>query len=355
MLHDLIQLNYATLVIILCMLCILMTNHFFEKKVVRIFFASTMCILGLVIVDSVEYWTSTWSSPSDLRICMSALGYIIRPSIIYMIILLMVKKTNLQRMCLAIPLWINAVVAFSALFTNVSYGYDAHNKFVRGPIGWTPFIISGFYLIMLVVYTFVQYKTEKTAEIYISVVVAVLSMTAAFMESTGKYHGLVNVTGAVSVMFYYLYLNVQQFKRDALTNTLNRRCFHLESVRYDSRITAVISVDLNNLKKLNDIEGHLEGDHAICTMVFCIRKGLVKGCRLYRTGGDEFMILCLNQKEKTLQYMMEKIQSEMKKTDYSCAIGLAIRDSGQDFEQLCREADQKMYENKAQMKCVRTD
>ena len=249
MLQYLIQLNYATLIIVLCMLCILLTNHFFEKKVVRIFFTSTMCILALVVVESVDYWTSTWSSPSVLRICMTAIGYIIRPSIVFMITLLMVKGSNLLRLFLDIPLWINAVVAFSALFTDVAYSYDVNNKFVRGPLGWCPFIVSGFYLVMLVVYTFVQYKNEKTSEIYISVVVAVLAMGSAILESTDKFHGLVNATGAVSVMFYYLYLNIQQFKRDALTNTLNRRCFYLESVRYDSRITAVVSVDLNNLKK----------------------------------------------------------------------------------------------------------
>lgn len=355
MLQYLIQLNYATLIIVLCMLCILMTNHFFEKKVVRIFFTSTLCLLVLVVVESIDYWTSTWSSPSVLRICMTALGYIIRPSAIFMIILLMVKGSNFLRLFLSLPLWINAAVVFSALFTDVAYSYDANNKFVRGPLGWCPFIVCGFYLILLVVYTVVQHKNEKTSEIYISVVVAVLSMGSAILESTGRFHGLVNTTGAVSMMFYYLYLNVQQFKRDALTNTLNRRCFHLESVQYDSRITAVISVDLNNLKKLNDREGHSEGDRAIRTMVSCIRRGLVKGCRLYRTGGDEFMILCLDQKENTLYYMMERIQREMDKTEYSCAMGLAFRSEGQEFKQLCKEADQKMYENKTQMKCIRTE
>lgn len=109
---------------------------------------------------------------------------------------------------------------------------------------------------------------------------------------------------------------------------------------------AVASIDLNNLKKINDTEGHAAGDKAICTVVCCIRKQLINGCTLYRTGGDEFMLLCAKQSRESIECVLQKIR----KTPYSCAIGIAYYEVGDDFETVCAEADAMMYKNKRAMK-----
>ena len=65
----------------------------------------------------------------------------------------------------------------------------------------------------------------------------------------------------------------------------------------------MVSIDLNNLKMINDTYGHAKGDEAICATVNAVDKVVPKGCLLYRIGGDEFMILCT----KTNQDTVEKI------------------------------------------------
>lgn len=113
-----------------------------------------------------------------------------------------------------------------------------------------------------------------------------------------------------------------------------------------ANLSAVISIDLNELKKWNDQYGHAQGDDAICSLVQCVNSALPENCFLYRVGGDEFMILCFNQKSSTVEKIKDKIQKNISKTPYSCAIGIAYNDGESDFNKLCSWADKAMYEEK---------
>ncbi len=73
-------------------------------------------------------------------------------------------------------------------------------------------------------------------------------------------------------------------------------------------------------------------------------------CRLYRIGGDEFIILCFKQDQATIENLVNKMKSEMDKTPYTCAMGLAFLQEGDTLEQLCIRADANMYEDKAKTK-----
>ena len=138
-------------------------------------------------------------------------------------------------------------------------------------------------------------------------------------------------------------MHAQTFKRDALTGALNRRCFYLDAERYREKLTALISVDLNDLKGINDRYGHAEGDKAICTVVNCMKRCLLRGCILYRVGGDEFAILCLKRKKAELEQMIQSMYAAMEETAYKCAFGLAESMVDEDFETLCARADVAMY------------
>ena len=115
-------------------------------------------------------------------------------------------------------------------------------------------------------------------------------------------------------------------------------------------LTAVISIDLNDLKRFNDENGHAAGDTALCTIVACIQNILPRGCHLYRTGGDEFMILCSRVSKDDVPALIDHIRRELSKTLYCCAIGFATPDADEDFEHICSIADAAMYANKKQLK-----
>ena len=193
---------------------------------------------------------------------------------------------------------------------------------------------------------------EHTYESLIAIFIAVTNTIAAILEAFFHYDGLINTTGAVSIAFYYMYLTTQQFKRDPLTRALNRRYFYLDAdhLMESKCLTAVISIDLNDLKRLNDENGHAAGDTALCTIVACIQNILPRGCHLYRTGGDEFMILCSRVSKDDVPALVDHMRRELSKTLYCCAIGFATPDADEDFEHICSIADAAMYANKKQLK-----
>lgn len=161
-------------------------------------------------------------------------------------------------------------------------------------------------VLCLVILTNKLYKTEHTYESLIAVFIAVTNTIAAILEAD---------------------------------HLMESKC-----------LTAVISIDLNDLKRLNDENGHAAGDTALCTIVACIQNILPRGCHLYRTGGDEFMILCSQVSKDDVPALIDHMRRELSKTPYCCAIGFATPDADEDFEHICSIADAAMYANKKQLK-----
>lgn len=349
--RHLFQVNYATLLLLFLLFVFIVTNRYFEKRIRRIFLTAVGVLFVIVIADSIEYWTASFDKPTTLRIMMSAIGYTLRPAAIFQIVILFIRKKEANWTLLASPLVINMFLAFSALFTDIVYSYSATNEYVRGPLGWFAYFTSGLYFVILMILTVKRYRIVKISESYVVMIVLLMFIFATLMEVIYKFDGMINTTGAVAILFYYLYLNTQQFKRDPLTNALNRRCFCLDAENNFPNLSALISIDLNGLKQINDKRGHADGDKAICTVASCIQSVLVRDCFLYRIGGDEFMILCFRKKKKAVEEMLEKIKREIQKTSYSCAMGVVYaKEHEMDFEKLCSLADEAMYEEKTRMK-----
>ncbi|MFI3250305.1 MAG: GGDEF domain-containing protein, partial [Eubacteriales bacterium] len=128
---------------------------------------------------------------------------------------------------------------------------------------------------------------------------------------------------------------------------------------------AVVVIDLNDLKKINDQQGHRVGDELIITFARILQKASsiypVKPF-LGRYGGDEFVVYLTNVENDDLidKFMTELSrltaefnQTETKKFTVSYACGYAINKDGAEglsTRQLFDEADEEMYKNKRDMK-----
>ena len=161
---------------------------------------------------------------------------------------------------------------------------------------------------------------------------------------------------------------------DPLTNVNNRRGFYQELRTLLSKeenwgkYLHILSIDMDNLKYINDTFGHAEGDFAIVTL----SKSIVKVCRDYdassicsRFGGDEFTCTILSDSPDTYQietiskHISEAIQQApgvSKKTyPITASVGLSAcqLSANLDIESLNIAADKKMYQNKAAKKNTR--
>lgn len=350
MVFEIIQSNFVAVAITTFLILFILTNNNFEKKTNRLFLAAASCVLVLIITEAWEAQLALQATYQPLRIVLSAIGYSLRPMVPYFLLMMAKSYTKGWFALLTVPLIFNVLVAFSALFSGISFGYTMENEFVRGPLGFMPFVVAGLYVAILLGLTLYQYRAGGFMEAMILSAIVLLAFMSTVMESVFKFQFIQNPSIATSITFYYLFLHSNQNNRDPLTGALTRRRFYLDAKKYKTTLTAVISLDLNDLKTLNDQYGHVEGDKALIAVTHIIKKNTGSRSPLYRTGGDEFMILCYKMSEADIQATIDRIRAGLETTPYRCAIGYSLNSPQMNFDTLCQKADSFMYENKRQMK-----
>lgn len=158
----------------------------------------------------------------------------------------------------------------------------------------------------------------------------------------------------------------EAYSTDTLTGLLNRRGFldKLEPMRLQNndKKGVLISVDLNNLKTVNDTWGHLEGDEALKAVADILKDACPKGALIARFGGDEFVVFYASNKsdEKIIDRFSERLEEAIEETNdtldkpyyvyASYGINITSLDKEYDFDSNYSDADAKMYANKIEFK-----
>ena len=109
-------------------------------------------------------------------------------------------------------------------------------------------------------------------------------------------------------------------------------------------------MDLNDLKKINDDFGHDAGDKALKTVVKCMDASFSNIGVVYRTGGDEFMAIFPEKNISKVDAAVEDFRNRLSQTIYVVALGIAVYNPGDDFEEVIKKSDSYMYEDKKLLK-----
>lgn len=299
--------------------------------------------------DIIDYYISCQPKLIWARYVTSAISYTLKPFSILAVYYILRSRKSVSAIILTIPSIINAIVVFSSFYNGIVFYFDAQNNFYRGPLGYFPFITSGINLLFLIITSVRKFKINAE-ESAIVITIGIISIITVIIQSGFKYFFLINTTTISGAIFYYLFLHVQIYNRDPLTNLLNRRKFYLDLEKTQKAPLTIITFDLNNLKKYNDTYGHAAGDNALITVSECILSLLPNGIRFYRTGGDEFHAIAVASSILTVDHFIFDIQKELKKTPYRVAIGYAIYQPGMDIKEVMQKADNAMYVNKQRLK-----
>lgn len=143
---------------------------------------------------------------------------------------------------------------------------------------------------------------------------------------------------------------------DALTGCLNRRAF-LEQVALEgarASFGTVVMVDLDNLKTVNDTLGHSAGDELLRAAAEVLRHATRPMDRLFRWGGDEFLLLMPGARAEEVQPLLEdrigRLSRELRTeapTPLLLSLGSADYADAEGLEAAIRHADDAMYVHKA--------
>ena len=150
---------------------------------------------------------------------------------------------------------------------------------------------------------------------------------------------------------------------DPLTKLTNRALFYdrltlglSTAHRYQNNL-ALLFLDINDFKGINDIHGHAAGDRGLCTVARRLEGCVRETDTVARMGGDEFTVLLTDIKsahavtekvEQILTVMNEPLGAEFGEVRMpSCSIGVACYPAdGEDADTLLSRADSQMYQIK---------
>jgi len=142
---------------------------------------------------------------------------------------------------------------------------------------------------------------------------------------------------------------------DQLTGLYNRRFFEetIERLKKSRKApVGVITADLDNLKDINDLYGHDQGDEFIKKTAQIIKDSVRQGDIVCRVGGDEFTVVLVNISEEAIYDIKNRIQEKVSDIDYfdtkvSLSLGVSIKKTEEDnIEDVIKMSDKNMYEMK---------
>ncbi|SDG69087.1 diguanylate cyclase (GGDEF) domain-containing protein [Pseudomonas benzenivorans] len=147
--------------------------------------------------------------------------------------------------------------------------------------------------------------------------------------------------------------------QDPLTGARNRRAMNEElkiavaSHRRHGNSHAVLVMDLDHFKRINDTFGHQAGDQVLVAFVELIKRSSRQEDRLFRFGGEEFLLLLPNTDKPGLRAAAAHLQRQVAQDlqgpggPVTMSVGGAILRRGEHWESWLQRADQRLYRAKS--------
>lgn len=160
--------------------------------------------------------------------------------------------------------------------------------------------------------------------------------------------------------------------RDTLTGLQNRTAYYDYNKELTRKMEAgeadysILMIDVNFLKKMNDVYGHEQGNLYLQGAADLIRK-IFGDKYTYRIGGDEFVVILEGKAQEGIEEKIKAFKDEIARLQaddslkpwekISAAVGIAKYEKGthREPEEVLRKADEAMYADKAAMKAERKD
>lgn len=180
-----------------------------------------------------------------------------------------------------------------------------------------------------------------------------------YRNEQGKITGIIGLINQVTE-YEQMKRKLQEIVRtDELTGLFSRYYFdeYLHNIQKKELFPiCVISADCDGLKKINDTYGHLVGDEYIRMTSLLFRMVIPENGAVFRTGGDEFIILLPSTSEKTAQGYMDQMREkeklfQIRGQKLSVSLGMSsIKSSADSAAECIATSDMNMYTEKRRKK-----
>ncbi len=276
--------------------------------------------------------------------------------------------TRIRIPLITIPVIIITALTLSSPWTSWVFYIDSSNYYHRGPLSDTLAVITLAYLMGTSLLGLIKMHREVLLERRKECLAIALFIVPPLI---GGILQMLNYGGAflfpcitLSLLMIFMDIESQAISIDALTGLNNRGKMdnYLNSLMVgNNRAIALIMIDINDFKIINDDFGHDKGDEILVFMADILKKTFGNSSAfLARYGGDEFVVILENLGTRAVANYMAKIKENIdvfnSSVNYgfelSVGIGHAIYPSKKvnNADDLFRIADEEMYRDKVMFK-----
>jgi len=143
-----------------------------------------------------------------------------------------------------------------------------------------------------------------------------------------------------------LHLLAHRADSDPLTGLRHYRPFEERLAASEPNRTAVIAVDVDEFKRINDEYGHQAGDHALLAVVEALRGALRGDDHIYRIGGDEFAVVIDVGGTAEVRNITGRLLAAARAVGHTVSVGAAVQLPGETGRETLLRADKALYQAK---------
>ena len=340
--------TYLGFVVCVAMLLFIMAMRAFDTKMRNNFINLVVAMLLAFLAAVADMKLATFAYPMNLRYAAKIIKYISQGIMEYFVLVIVVREfSENTKKWLVVPFFVMVAIVLSAPVNPHVFYFTADNHFVRGPLGNIVFIQAAIYVIIAMLTCihkwFDGYQKDATVILFILFMVCM----GVVLEENNIFPNCALESSALGTLFLYIYIYAERYNVDSVSRCYKRRCFYADGKKYSRSEMMIISMDLNDLKYINDNYGHKAGDIALLTFAEVVRSVKTNKYILYRTGGDEFMILGIKATMDEAKELVELIKEKLSETPYACSFGIYGYKPGDDFDAAVVKADKAMYDDKS--------
>jgi diguanylate cyclase (GGDEF)-like protein len=260
-------------------------------------------------------------------------------------------------------LWVALVTSLFALvnlFIPLLFRINEDNIYERGFFFNVYFVL----FVLLFVYYFVMTAYKKG-----------LNETRNVLMTIYLFLAIVVIAGIIQAMFYgvlllwpvmalstsiiYIFLETTTHNRDYLTKLYSRYKAdqYMAHLKEDKKHFAVVMIDIDDYKEVNDIYGHMVGDEVLRIFARVLEREFKDDGMVSRFGGDEFLIVLEDVDEQYLKAKKEMVHYSLRKElvkfpfeEIMFSYGYSFENNEKTIDEIVVEADNNMYKNKAENK-----
>lgn len=343
-------------------LFLIYANCVLEKKSVMRSLYLSAALLNLFLTLSnllLKILLENYTLPLIIPRIIRSINFIASPLLAYTFLLFVSNYfANPFRIKKQTGLVLNLLFFVNTIAAIIFFRTDIFSEKLASGVYIIPFSIS---LILLSYSIYVIFKRRKlllkVEYIYIMSVSTMIATVTAFEVILNK-TGYIWCFNSLALILMFVIIQQGELYKDSLTGARNRqalkKCLDCYERRNLSRLSAVM-LDLDYFKSINDLYGHSEGDFALKAFVKVLQRVYLNSGIVFRTGGDEFLVLIDNKSEPQIHDLMKKVSGAIEKFNasgnkpysikFSYAFGTYKRtDKG--VNQFLHEIDLQMYNNK---------